>query len=70
MKRIEHSEQIQRWANFVRDNPNKWKPIHTEFINAIFEKQDEFLKEMKKTKEGRDKLKKLSALKKRNREHR
>lgn len=64
-KRAEHSEQVQRWAHFVRDNPNKWKPIHTEFINAIFEKHDNFLKEMNKTKHGKEKLEKLHLLKKR-----
>ena len=37
-----HMEQAERWACYVRDHPNGWKKIHTEFINALFKKQEDF----------------------------
>ena len=40
--RDDKTEQIERWAKFVRENPNKWKKIHTKFINAIFDKHYQF----------------------------
>ena len=54
-----HVDQIERWANFVRENPTKWKRIHTQFINAIFEKHQQVVKRLKKTKEGKEKLQQL-----------
>lgn len=37
-----HIEQLERWANFVKNNPNKWKKEHTAFINAQINKSKEF----------------------------
>lgn len=37
-----HVEQIERWANFVKNNPGKWKKEHTAFINAQINKANEF----------------------------
>ncbi len=54
--RQDHEDQIVRWANFVRDNPTKWKRIHTEFIDSIFDKHKQFVKQLSKTKEGKEKL--------------
>ena len=57
--RDSHLEQVERWANYIRDNPTKWKKIHTEFINAIFQKNEEFIDKMKSSPEGREKLKEI-----------
>ena len=54
--RTSHHDQIERWANFIRENPNKWKKIHTEFINSIFQKHEDFKERLLKTKGGKDKL--------------
>ena len=49
-------EQVERWALFVKDNPDKWKKQHTEFINAQFEKHNMFIKNLLKQKDGLEKL--------------
>ncbi len=60
--RATHDDQIERWAHFVRDNPTKWKKIHTEFIDAIFDKHEQFKERLRKTPGGKEKLKKLYSL--------
>jgi len=64
--RDSHMEQVERWAHFVKDNPDKWKPTHTEFINAIFDKHEQFMSRMLKTPGGKEKLIKLYDIKNRN----
>lgn len=61
--RKSHQEQIERWALFVRNNPNSWKKIHTKFIDAIFEKHYQFREELLKTPKGKEKLKELYRIK-------
>ena len=53
------SEQIIRWANYVKDNPTKWKKTHTKFINAQFDKHRKFNTRLLKTKNGKEKFIKL-----------
>lgn len=53
--RASHQEQIERWANFVRTNPD-WKKTHTSFINALFEKNREILQKLLATPEGKEKV--------------
>ena len=50
------NSQIERWAEYVKNNPTKWKKVHTGFINAQFEKQAGFLKRLVKTKNGKKKI--------------
>lgn len=57
--RESHMEQVERWARFVREHPNEWRKPHTEFINALFANHARVLKELSKTKEGREKVEKL-----------
>ncbi|MFH1276188.1 MAG: hypothetical protein ABIH82_03680 [Candidatus Woesearchaeota archaeon] len=57
--RESHQEQIERWANFVRNNPTKWKKIHTQFIDSIFAKHKDFLERLRTTPGGDEKIKKL-----------
>ena len=56
-------EQVERWANFVKNNPDKWKKIHSQFINAQFEKNRAFIKRLLKEPEGFEKIVKLYDIK-------
>ena len=58
-----HLDQVERWAEFVRNNPSKWKKIHTEFINSLFLNQQRVYRELSKTKEGKKKLIELYGIK-------
>ncbi|PIN74968.1 hypothetical protein COV17_04435 [Candidatus Woesearchaeota archaeon CG10_big_fil_rev_8_21_14_0_10_36_11] len=59
MNRKTHLEQVERWAYFVRENPTTWKKVHTEFINALFDKHEQFKKRILKTPCGKQKLEEL-----------
>ncbi|MEK6939113.1 MAG: hypothetical protein AABX31_00140 [Nanoarchaeota archaeon] len=61
--REEHLQQVERWAHFVKENPTKWKKIHTEFIDAIFEKHDSFKEKLLQTPNGKEKLQLLYKIK-------
>jgi len=52
-------DSVERWALFVKNNPDKWKAIHTKFIDAQFEKSREFYKRLAQTEEGRKKIEQL-----------
>jgi hypothetical protein len=54
-----HDEQIERWAKFVKENPQSWKKEHTEFINAQFEKSWGFYEKLGKLPDGQKKIKEL-----------
>ena len=53
-----HQDQIKRQAKNVLENP-KWKKVHTEFINSIYDKAYQVIEQLKKTPEGREKIKKM-----------
>lgn len=61
--RTSHNDQIVRWAEFVKNNPDKWKPIHTKFINAQFQKANSFLQRLLKQPNGKEKVIKLYNIK-------
>jgi hypothetical protein len=49
-----HIEQVERWAEFVRNNSrDKWKPVVDNFIDAQFEMAEKFHKNLEKTESGR-----------------
>ena len=50
------SEEIDRWVKFMKENPNKWKSIHTKFINAQFNKSNSFIKRLLKQPNGKQKV--------------
>lgn len=50
------SEEIDRWVNYMKENPDKWKKEHTEFINAQFEKSEQFIKRLLKEPNGKEKV--------------
>jgi len=55
-----HMESVEKWANFVKNHHrDEWKPIIDTFINAVYEKADDFYKRLGKTEEGRKILKRL-----------
>lgn len=55
-----HMEAVERWAEFVRNNPREeWKKAVNILINATYEKADEFYKRLEKTEKGREILKRL-----------
>lgn len=56
-------DQIVRWAEFMKNNPDKWKKIHTEFIDAQFEKSFKIYEELAKTESGRKKIVKIFGIK-------
>jgi hypothetical protein len=49
---------VERWAKFVRENPDKWQDIHTEFINAQFQMHEDFVNRLLETPGGKEKLEK------------
>ncbi|NQV91319.1 hypothetical protein HQ489_02500 [Candidatus Woesearchaeota archaeon] len=57
--RSSHNDQIERWAKYVRAHPTTWKRTHTEFINAIFDKHEQFKQRLLKTRNGKEKLEQL-----------
>lgn len=57
-----HLEQIERWAEYVRENPNKWKPKFKEFIDSQLIMARRFYKKLGETKEGREKIRLLRKL--------
>ncbi len=63
--RESHDDQIVRWACFVREHPSEWKKIHTEFIDAIFAKHEDFRERILKTANGKEKLVQLYDIKNR-----
>ena len=63
MRDKSHKDQMERWASFVKNNPDKWKKIHTEFVNAQFEKSEKFYKRLLKTKKGKEKIIKIFKIK-------
>ena len=55
-----HMEAVERWAEFVRTAPrNEWKKVMDVFIDAVYEKSDEFYKRLEQTEKGREILKRL-----------
>jgi len=56
-----HMEAVERWAEFVRTAPrNEWKKVMDVFIDAVYEKSDEFYKRLEQTEKGREILKRLN----------
>ncbi len=58
-----HAEQIEKWAEYVRENPDKWKSKFKEFINAQIIMSRRFYRKLAETKEGKDKIRLLRDLK-------
>ncbi len=64
MRDKSHEDFIVRWANFVKnDKTRSWKKFHTEFINAQFQKREEFFKRLEKEPGGKEKIRQLKKFK-------
>jgi len=48
--------EIDRWVKYMKENPSKWKKIHTEFIDAQFSKSEEFIKQLLKEPNGKERV--------------
>ena len=62
MRDKSHNEQVERWARFVRDNPNSWKGEHTAFINSQITIADRFYSRLEEVPDGKEKIRKLRHL--------
>jgi len=58
-----HAEQIERWARYVRENPDKWKAGFKKFIDSQLIMSRRFYQKLAETEEGRKKIKLLKGLK-------
>ena len=60
--RESHLEQVERWAHYVRNNPN-WRKEHNKFINALFLNHEMIIEKLLKTPSGKEKIIKLYDIK-------
>ncbi|MGV8150211.1 MAG: hypothetical protein ACP5NV_00610 [Candidatus Woesearchaeota archaeon] len=51
-----HEEFIDRWAIFVKNNPNKWQKTHADFINSQILHSQDFIKKLSKKRGGKQKI--------------
>ncbi len=58
-----HTEFIEKWALFVKNNPNKWQKPHARLIDSQIIMHRDFLKRLSKEKNGREKIIKLYSIK-------
>jgi len=57
-----HNEQIERWAKFVRDNPDKWKAKVKPLIDAQIIMARRFYMKLAGTEGGLEKVLKLGKM--------
>ena len=58
-----HEESLLRWAEFVRDNPTKWKEQLKPFLDSQIISARKFREKLSETEEGRKTIKALIAMK-------
>ena len=58
-----HIEQIERWANYVKQNPDRWKSKLKPFLDSQIIIARRFYKKLAETTDGRIKLEKIKRLK-------
>lgn len=58
-----HSEEVERWARYVKDNPDKWKLKIKPFLDSQIIMSRRFYKKLSETKKGSEKIKRLRELK-------
>ncbi len=62
MRDKSHDEQIERWADYVRNNPD-WKKKHKKFIDGQIIMANRFYKKLAETAEGKAIIQELRAAK-------
>ncbi len=58
-----HNEQVERWANYVREHPEEWKSKLKPFLDSQIAIAIRFYKNLAKTEDGREKIKMIRSLK-------
>ena len=56
MRDESHFNQIERWAEYIKNNPGNWKKPHTKLIDAQFHKSKSFYDRLAKTDNGKNKI--------------
>ena len=59
MRDPSHMQQIEKWAEYVRDNPRTWKSKLKPFIDSQIMIAKRFYENLTKTEEGKEVLKQL-----------
>jgi len=54
-----HMEQVERWARYVKNNPDKWKSKVKEFIDAQYIMSKRFYSKLAEMPGGREKIERL-----------
>lgn len=62
LKDKSHQEHLEKWAHFVRTNP-EWKNIHTQFINAQITMAQDFIIRLSRQPGGKEKIIRLYNIK-------
>ena len=57
MRDKSHNEQIERWANYVKNNPDKWKSKIKDFLDSQIIMSRRFYNKLSITEEGKKKIK-------------
>ena len=58
-----HREQIERWAEYVKNNPKEWKKKLKPFLDAQIIMAKRFYSKLAETEEGRKKIELLRSIK-------
>jgi hypothetical protein len=58
-----NDDQVFKWAQYVKKHPKEWKKHLVPFLDSQIIIANNFYKRLCKTKEGREKIKKLTLLK-------
>ena len=59
-----HLEQVERWANYVKNNPKTWKQKLKPFLDSQIIISRRFYKKLAETEEGRKKIRILRRIQK------
>lgn len=51
-----HSDQVEEWATYIKNNPDKWREQHTLFVNSQIIMAREALGRIKQQKNGKQKI--------------
>lgn len=59
MRDKSHEEQIERWAEYVKENPDKWKAQLKPFLDSQIVMAQRFYRKLAETEEGKLKISEL-----------
>lgn len=54
-----HIDELERWARYVKENPDKWKSKIKPFLDSQIIMSRRFYKNLAKTNQGIEKIKRL-----------